>query len=117
MQKIIIQTREGKKFLVCAYFPEPKDNTWFIRVSGFRLEECQDISPTCLDDPDYLFNKLAKTVPHIEIKTCDNETSIIFLQRKRKPFSFQNIFGSGSRYYYESKFPSDVNVTVEEIFF
>ena len=117
MQKIIIQTREGKKFLVCADFPEPKDNTGFIRVLGFKIDDYQDVSPTHSDDPNYLFNKLAKTIPHIEIKTCDNETSIIFLQRKRKPFSFQNIFGQGSRYYYESKISSDANVTIEEIFF
>lgn len=117
MQKIIIQTAEGKKFLVCADFPEPKDNTGFIRVLGFKIDDYQDVSPTHSDDPNYLFNKLAKTIPHIEIKTCDNETSIIFLQRKRKPFSFQNIFGQGSRYYYESKISSDVNITVEEIFF
>ena len=116
MQKIIIQTKEGRNFLVCTDFPESKDNKGFIRVLGFKLDEYQDVSPTYLDDPDYLFNKLAKTIPHIEIKTCTNETSIIFLQRKIKPFSFQNIFGSGSRHYYESN-AADVNVTVEEIFF
>lgn len=116
MQKIIIQTTEGKKFLVCADFPEPKDDKGFIKVLGFKVDNYQDVSPTYLDDPNYLFNKLAKTIPHIEIETCINETSIIFLQRKRKPFSFRNIFGSGSKYYYESE-ASDVNVTVEEIFF
>ena len=116
MQKIIIQTREGRNFLVCTDFPESKDNKGFIRVLGFKLDEYQDVSPTCLDDPDYLFNKLAKTIPHIEIKTCTNETSIIFLQRKRKPFSFRNMFGSGSKHYYEGK-ASNVNVRVEEIFF
>ena len=43
MQKIIIQTREGKKFLVCADFPEPKDNTGFIRVLGFKVDDYQDV--------------------------------------------------------------------------
>lgn len=116
MQKIIIQTREGKKFLVCADFPEPKDNAGFIRVSGFRLEECQDISPTQPDDPNYILNKLVKSTTHIEIKTCDSETMLILLERKRKPFSFQDIFGSRSRHYYKSQ-DSYPNVTVEEIFF
>ena len=117
MQKIIIQTAEGRKFLVCADFPEPKGNTGFIRVSGFKLEECQDLSLAHSDEPNYIIDEVKKILPHIEIKTCTNETNLILLQRKRKPFSFQNIFGSGSRYYYESKLSSDVNVTVEEIFF
>lgn len=117
MQKIIIQTAEGRKFLVCADFPEPKDNTGFIRVSGFRLDDYQDLSLAHSDDPNYIIDEVKKILPHIEIKTCTNETSLVLLQRKRKPFSFQNIFGSRSRYYYESKFSSDVNVTIEEIFF
>lgn len=117
MQKIIIQTAEGRKFLVCADFPEPEGNTGFIKVSGFKLEECQDLSLAHSDEPNYIIDEVKKILPHIEIKTCTNETSLVLLQRKRKPFSFQNIFGSGSRYYYESKFSSDVNVTIEEIFF
>lgn len=117
MQKIIIQTAEGKKFLVCADFPEPKDNKGFIRVSGFRLDGYQDLSLTHSDEPNCIIDEVKKILPHIEIKTCDSEAMLILLERKRKPFSFQNIFGSGSRYYYESKFSSDVNVTIEEIFF
>lgn len=116
MQKIIIQTSEGRNFLVCADFPEPKDNEGLIGVLGFKVDDCQDVSPTYLDDPNYILNKLAKTIPHIEIKTCNGEATIIFLQRKRKPFSLQNIFGSRSRHYYKSQ-ASDINVTVEEIFF
>lgn len=116
MQKIIIQTREGRNFLVCADFPDPKDGKGFIRVLGFKVDNYQNVSPTYSDDPNYIINKLAKSIPHIEIKNGNDEADIIILQRKRKPFSFQNIFGSRSRYYYESKSP-DVNVTVEEIFF
>lgn len=116
MQKIIIQTREGRTFLVCADFPKPKDGKGFIRVLGFKVDDYQDVSPTYSDDPNYIINKLAKSIPHIEIKNGNDEADIIILQRKRKPFSFQNIFGSRSRYYYESKSP-DANITVEEIFF
>ena len=116
MQKNIIQTKEGRTFLVCIDFPEPKDSKDFIRVLGFKLDDCQNISPTYIDDPNYILNKLAKTIPHIEIKTCNNKESIIILKRKRKPFSFRHILSSRNRYYYESK-NSDINVTVEEIFF
>lgn len=116
MQKIIIQTREGRNFLVRADFPESKDDKKFIRVLGFKIGDCQNASSTYSGDPNYLFDKLAKSISHIEIKNDNNETSIIILQRKRKPFSFQDIFGSKNRHYYESDSP-DVNVTVEEIFF
>lgn len=116
MQKIIIQTREGRNFLVCADFPEPKGNTGFIRVLGFKFDDCQDTSPTQPDDPNYIFNNLVKSTTHIEIKTCDSEPMIILLERKRKPFSFKDAFSSRSRHFYKSQgsFP---NITVEEIFF
>ena len=117
MQKIIIQTTEGRKFRVCADVPEPKGNTGFVRVLGFKVDDYQDVSPTYSDEPNYILNKLAKSIPHIEIKKGNDEADIIILQRKRKPFSFQNIFSSRNRYYYESKLSSDVSVTIEEIFF
>ena len=53
MQKIIIQTTEGRKFLVCADVPEPKGNTGFVRVLGFKVDDYQDVSPTYSDEPNY----------------------------------------------------------------
>ena len=94
MQKIIIQTTEGKKFLVCADFPEPKGDTGFIRVSGFRLDDYQDLSLAHSDDPNYIIDEVKKILPHIEIKTCTNETSLVLLQRKRKSLVPESPSGS-----------------------